>query len=90
MTGQHQDYLHLIDQLLRCPNGAEPEILDAQPNLLDADLVKTMMQVATLMAHEGNQDAAKFLIHIARELAKYLGLYPQFDTSGACDGNHTN
>lgn len=91
MTSQRQDlYLNLIDQLLSCPNGAEPDILDAQCNLLDADLVKTMMQVATVMAHEGNQDAAKFLIHVARELAKQLGLYPQLSTSGVIDGNNTH
>ncbi|MFQ4168339.1 hypothetical protein [Scytonema millei] len=78
MTEQRQDlYINLIEQLLNCPNGQEPEILDAQPDLLDADLVKTMMQVATVMAHQDNQDAAKFLIHIARQLAKQLELYPQ-------------
>ncbi|MDV2995450.1 MAG: hypothetical protein N4J56_005104 [Chroococcidiopsis sp. SAG 2025] len=82
MTKQRQDlYFNLIEQLLRCPNGQEPEILDAQPDLLDAGLVKTMMQVATVMAHQDNQDAAKFLIHVARQLAKQLNLYPQFNSA---------
>jgi len=35
-----------------------------------------MVQVATYYAHHDNQDAAKFLIHVARELSKQLGLYP--------------
>lgn len=78
MTQQRQElYLNLIDQLLSCPNGQEPEVLDAQAELLDAGLVQTMVQVATVMAHEDNQDAAKFLIHVARQLAIQLGLYPQ-------------
>ncbi len=78
MTEQRQiHYLNLIDRLLKCPNGEEPEILDAQPDLLDAGLVQTMAEVATVMAHQDNQDAAKFLFHVARELAKQLGLQPR-------------
>ena len=77
MTAQREDlYFNLIDQLLRCPNGQEPEILEAQPELLDAGLIQTILQVATGFAHQGNQDGAKFLIHVARELSKQLGLYP--------------
>ncbi len=80
-TQQRQDqYLGLIDQLLRCPNGQEPEVLNAQLDLIDAGLVQTMMQVATVMAHENNPDGARFLIHVARQLAKELGLYPQTET----------
>jgi hypothetical protein len=44
--------------------------------LLDEGLIKMMVQVATYYAHHDNQDAAKFLIHVARELSKQLGLYP--------------
>jgi hypothetical protein len=81
MTEQRQAlYLDLIDRLLRCPNGQEPEILDAQPDLLDAGLVQTLIQVATIMAHDDNQDAAKFLVHVARQLAIQLGLYPQLSS----------
>jgi hypothetical protein len=78
MSEQRQDqYLDLIDRLLKCPNGQEPEVLDSQPDLLDAGLVKTLMEVATMMAHQDNQDGAKFLIFLARQLSKELGLYPQ-------------
>jgi hypothetical protein len=69
-------YFNLIDELLRCPNGKEPEILEAQTELLDADLIKTMLHVASIFVHEDNEDGAKFLIFVARELAKQLGLYP--------------
>ncbi|MEC4892929.1 MAG: hypothetical protein SAL07_12965 [Oscillatoria sp. PMC 1051.18] len=82
MNQQRQDlYLNLIEELLRCPNGQEPEVLDNHQDLLDAELIKMMMQVATMLAHENNQDAAKFLIHVARQLAKNLGLYPQLENS---------
>jgi hypothetical protein len=80
-TEQRQDlYLTLIDQLLRCPNGQEPEVLDAHLDLIDAGLIQAMVQVATMMAHENNPDGAKFLIHVARQLAIQLGLYPQVST----------
>jgi hypothetical protein len=69
-------YLSLIDELIRCPNGTEPDVLDAQPELLDAGLVRTMMQVATVFAHQDNQEGARFLMHVARELSIQLGLYP--------------
>ncbi|HBL12398.1 MAG TPA: hypothetical protein DD379_13510 [Cyanobacteria bacterium UBA11162] len=83
MTQTRQEqYLNLIDQLLRCPNGEEPEVLNAQMDLIDAGLVQTMMQVATVMTHENNPNGAKFLIHVARELAKQLGLYPQLNSDG--------
>ncbi|AFZ27504.1 hypothetical protein Cylst_5493 [Cylindrospermum stagnale PCC 7417] len=70
-------YFNLIDELLRCPNGQEPEVLESHPELIDANLVQTMLQVATMFAHEGNQDGAQFLFFIGRELAKQLGLYPE-------------
>jgi hypothetical protein len=78
MTEERQNlYFDLIDQLLSCPNGQEPAVLEAQPELLDAGLIQTMLQVAAVFAHQGNDDGAKFLIHVARELAKQLGLYPE-------------
>lgn len=78
MSDERQNqYYNLIDELLRCPNGQEPEVLESQPELIDSGLIHTMLQVATMFAHEGNQDGAQFLFFIARELAKQLGLYPE-------------
>lgn len=77
---RQEEYFKLIDRLLRCPNGKEPEVLDASADLIDKNLVKTMMQVATIMAHENNQEQSKFLVFIARELSKQLGLYPELST----------
>ncbi|PZU99812.1 MAG: hypothetical protein DCE90_00485 [Pseudanabaena sp.] len=73
---RENSYAALIDKLFQCPSGGEPEILDAHSDLLDEGLVKMLVKVATYYAHHNNQDAAKFLIHVARELAKQLGLQP--------------
>ena len=76
-NSQRQErYLDLIDRLLKCPNGGEPEVLDSSPELLDAGFVRVLMQTASYFAHHDNPDSAKFLIFIARELARELGLYP--------------
>ncbi|MEH2159759.1 MAG: hypothetical protein V7K38_01645 [Nostoc sp.] len=78
MSEQRQQlYFNLIDELLKCPNGQEPQVLESKPELIDSDFVQAMLQVATMFAHEGNQDGAKFLFFVARELAKELGLYPE-------------
>ncbi|MEL7522884.1 MAG: hypothetical protein AAGJ80_14940 [Cyanobacteria bacterium J06553_1] len=66
-----------MDRLLDCPNGEEPNILNAEPELLDAGFVQALMQTASYFAHQNNADAAKFLVFIARELAQQLGLRPQ-------------
>ena len=77
---RQEEYFKLIDRLLRCPNGKEPEVLDASADLIDENFIKTIMQVATIMAHENNQEGSKFLIFIARQLARQLGLYPELST----------
>ena len=81
MTNNRQEeYYKLIDRLLRCPNGKEPEVLNASADLIDENFIRTIMQVATIMAHENNQEGSKFLIFIARQLARELGLYPELST----------
>ncbi len=80
---QQDPYIRLIEELLRCPNGQEPDVLDAHPELINADLVQVMVQVASGFAHHDNPDAARFLVHIARELSKQLGLYPETATGEA-------
>ncbi|NET00260.1 MAG: hypothetical protein F6K62_19020 [Sphaerospermopsis sp. SIO1G2] len=84
MSEERQNqYYNLIDELLRCPNGQEPEVLESQPELIDSGLIHTMLQVGTMFAHEGNQDGAQFLFFIAKELAKQLGLYPDLSNEVA-------
>ncbi len=77
---RQEEYYKLIDRLLRCPNGKEPEVLEASADLIDENLIRTIIQVATIMAHENNQEGSKFLIFIARQLARELGLYPELAT----------
>lgn len=78
LTEQRQEqYLKLIEQLLSCPSGQEPDVLDRHHDLIDAGLVQTLVRVGTMMAHQENQAGAKFLFHVARQLAIQLGLYPQ-------------
>ncbi|MDJ0741736.1 MAG: hypothetical protein QNJ32_00080 [Xenococcaceae cyanobacterium MO_167.B27] len=77
---RQEEYFKLIERLLRCPNGKEPEVLDASADLIDENFIRTIMQVATVMAHENNQEGSKFLIFIARQLSKQLGFYPDLST----------
>ena len=74
---RREQYFNLIDQLMRCPNGEEPNVLTSNSELLDQGFIESLVQVSTMMAHENNPDGAKFLIHVARQLAKELGLYPE-------------
>jgi hypothetical protein len=78
---RQEEYFQLIDRLLLCPNGKEPDVLDANANLIDENFIRTVIHVATIMAHENNQEGSKFLIFIARNLARQLGLYPELSTS---------
>lgn len=73
---RQEQHFQLIERLLRCPNGREPEVLEASSDLIDESFVRTTLEVATFMAHENNQEGANFLFFIARQLAKQLGLYP--------------
>lgn len=71
---RQEQYYQLIDELMRCPNGEEPTILNREIHLVDEGLIKTMIQVGTMMAHENNPDGAQFLFFMARQLAKNLEL----------------
>ncbi len=74
---RREQYFNLIDQLMRCPNGEEPNVLTSNSELLDQGFIESLVQVSTMMAHENNPDGAKFLIHVARQLSKELGFYPE-------------
>ncbi|MGE5655032.1 MAG: hypothetical protein ACM37W_00160 [Actinomycetota bacterium] len=85
---RQEAYLNLIEQVLTCPKGQEPEILGASPELIDAGLVQMLLQVSTALTHEGDADAADFLVQLARLLAKSLGLSPQLTVPGSvAEGN---
>ena len=80
---RQEQYFELSDKLAKCPNGKEPDILDENIELVDADFISVLMEVGQAQIHHGNQDGAKFLFHLARELAKQLGFYPDPNASQA-------
>jgi len=65
-------YLHLIQQLLECPNGEEDDILKANRELVDADFVQVVEDTAADMAAQGNSNAG-WLQNLAAHLANYIG-----------------
>jgi hypothetical protein len=66
------DYLNLIQALLECPKGSEPEILAQHPELLNPGLVQAVQQVSAQLAAKGNQDVALYLRHLAADISRML------------------
>ncbi|WP_449419221.1 CHAT domain-containing protein [Phormidium nigroviride] len=69
-----QAYTNLIQQLLSCPNGEEPQILQANSELLDAEFLMVCQIIAENLAGEGQENAANFLRNLARQLGQFLGM----------------
>ncbi|MDF5726652.1 MAG: tetratricopeptide repeat protein [Rhizonema sp. PD38] len=65
-------YYQLINALLTCDVGKEQEILNAHPDLLDAGLVKTMLQVADEMIVQSDLKTSNQLMNLAGQM---LGVY---------------
>ena len=82
-----QDYLNLIQQLLNCPSGEEPEILQANSDLLDLGFLQVCEGVAAQFAEEGNENAANFLRNLASQLGKFLGKNEDVDDDKSEDEN---
>ncbi|MFB2892481.1 hypothetical protein ACE1CI_06005 [Aerosakkonemataceae cyanobacterium BLCC-F50] len=55
-----QAYGNLIQQLLSCPNGERPQILDDNSELLDLGFVQVCEAKAAGLAEEGKQNDAAF------------------------------
>jgi hypothetical protein len=60
-------YLELIQALLSCPEGNESEILAANQDLIDPELVRVMNQVASQMSPE-DPETANYLYSLAADL----------------------
>ncbi len=75
-------YLNLIERVLTCPNGQEPEILSSCADLVDAGFVQMLIQISASMASEGDEDTANFLVQLARLLGKSLRLSPDAIPTG--------
>lgn len=65
-------YLKLIQELLTCPNGEEWIRLKQHEDLVDAELIQVMEQIASQLLQEGNRQAAIFLHNWAAKLHHIL------------------
>lgn len=81
MNEQRQEaYLALIQQLLSCPRGEEPEILAANQDLKSPDLVQVMLEMASNLRWQGELNQANRLMNIAGHL---LGVYGNSNSPSA-------
>ncbi|MEB3180719.1 MAG: CHAT domain-containing protein [Nostocaceae cyanobacterium] len=65
-----QAYLYLIQELRTCPRGSEQTVLNDNPDLLDADLIEMMKQMAAALEKTGETQDAERLIQIAHQLSE--------------------
>ncbi len=76
-----QAYVNLIERLLTCADGEELNILQANQELLDQELIKIMIAVAQQYEEAQNEDVAQWLIDMARELVEMLNDSSTLSTS---------
>jgi len=67
-------YLQLINALVSCPNGEEPQILQANLELLDAGFLQVCELIAENLAAEGQENAADYLRNLVSQLRRFLGM----------------
>ncbi len=80
-------YLQLINALLTCPNGEENQILNANSELVDAELVQMMVAVAAQLSENNQENAATFLLQTATQIANFLGMNDDGDRDKSEGGN---
>ena len=69
-----QAYVNLIEQLLTCADGEEPNILQANQELIDRELLQLMENYATELEEQGNNNPVTWLLYIAQQLGQFLTL----------------
>jgi hypothetical protein len=73
MNEQHaQAYVNLIEQLLICADGEEPNILQANQELIDPEFLQVMENYATGLEEQGNNNPAAWLRNMAQQLRQFL------------------
>ncbi|MGD1698823.1 CHAT domain-containing protein [Dapis sp. BLCC M229] len=70
-------YAQLIEQLLECPQGKEPDILQNHQHLIDEGLIAVMQQYAQHLAEAGNENSARRLLNMAQQLTQWLNQSPK-------------
>jgi len=78
-----QAYLQLIETLLNCPNGEEPQILQANLELVDSGFLQVCEVVAEKLAEEGQENQANFLRNLASQLGQFLGMNDEGDSDNS-------
>ena len=74
-----QGYLQLILTLLTCPNGEENQILNANSELVDAELVQKIVAFAIRLG-DNQKNKANILLDIATKIAVLLGMNDEGDS----------
>ena len=69
-----QAYVNLIQQLLTCTDDEEPNILQANQELIDPQFLQVMENYATWLEEQGNHNPAAWLRNIAQQLRQFLTL----------------
>jgi len=67
-----QAYLQLIQTLLNCPNGDEPQILQDNSELLGREFLQACESVVATLTQEGQENPASFLRNLASQLGQFL------------------
>ena len=67
-----QAYVNLIEQLLACTDGEEPNILQANQELIDPEFLQVMEYIATGLEEQGNNNPAAWLRNMAQQLRQFL------------------
>ena len=78
-----QAYLQLIQTLLNCPNGEENQILNANSELVDAELVQAMVAFAAQLSEKNQENAASFLLQTATQIANLLEMNDEGDSDNS-------
>ncbi|TRU55931.1 MAG: hypothetical protein EWV56_19445 [Microcystis aeruginosa Ma_QC_C_20070823_S13D] len=69
-----QAYVNLIAQLLTCADGEEPNILQANQELIDPQFLQVMENYATGLEEQGNNNPAAWLRDMVQQLGQFLNL----------------
>ena len=67
-----QAYVNLIEQLLACADGEEPNILQANQELIDPEFLQVIEYIATGLEEQGNNNPAAWLRNMAQQLRQFL------------------
>ncbi|MCT7986144.1 CHAT domain-containing protein [Laspinema sp. A4] len=71
-----QAYHNLIQQLLACPDGEKPQILNQAIKLVDEGFVQVCEQVAQQLRQAGEENQDQFLRSLAQQLGESLNRQP--------------